>query len=108
MKKFNLSYEMFFVVMFDFYEDDNFRVLIFKYFFGVEVLKVFNSWGYFIFLLFYGLMVWDVVFDGIILKEKDGFSQLFFGKQIFDIYGVFEFIFGLLVNGNFSFEDNYV
>lgn len=82
MKKFNLSHEMFSAATFDLYEDDNFRVSTFKYPSGVEALKVSNSRGYLTLLPFYGLMVWDAVFDGITLKEKDGFSQPLFGKQI--------------------------
>lgn len=108
MKKFNLSHEMFSAATFDLYEDDNFKVSTFKYPSGVESLKVSNSRGYLTLLPFYGLMVWDAVFDGITLKEKDGFSQPLFGKQISDTYGAFEFTSGLLANGNPSPEDNHV
>ena len=99
---------MFSAATFDLYEDDNFRVSTFKYPSGVEALKVSNSRGYLTLLPFYGLMVWDAVFDGITLKEKDGFSQPLFGKQISDTYGAFEFTSGLLANGNPSPEDNHV
>lgn len=107
MKRFQLNHEMFTAAQYLLYEDDNFQVTTFKYPAGVEGLKVANSRGYLVLLPFYGLMIWDAVFDGISLKEKDGFKQPHWGDQIADTYGAFEFTSGLLANGNPGPEDHH-
>lgn len=108
MKKFNLSHAMFNPASFTLYQDADFTVKTFTYPSGVEALKLTNHRGYLTVLPFYGLMIWDAVFDGINLKEKDGFTYPRFGKQITDTYGAFEFNSGLLASGNPSPEDDHV
>ena len=108
MKKFNLSHAMFNPASFTLYQDADFTVETFTYPSGVEALKLTNHRGYLTVLPFYGLMIWDAVFDGINLKEKDGFTYPRFGKQIADTYGAFEFNSGLLASGNPSPEDDHV
>lgn len=108
MKKFNLSHAMFNPAPFTLYQDADFTVETFTYPSGVEALKLTNHRGYLTVLPFYGLMIWDAVFDGINLKEKDGFTYPRFGKQIADTYGAFEFNSGLLASGNPSPEDDHV
>lgn len=95
MKRFNLNHAMFSDAKYLLYEDDNFKAETYKFPDGIEALKVSNSRGYLTLLPFYGLIVWDAVFDGIKLKEKDGFKQPHWGNQIADTYGAFEFTSGL-------------
>ena len=108
MKRFNLNHAMFSDAKYLLYEDDNFKAETYKFPDGIEALKVSNSRGYLTLLPFYGLIVWDAVFDGIKLKEKDGFKQPHWGNQIADTYGAFEFTSGLLANGNPGPEDHHV
>lgn len=108
MKKINLSHEMFSKAKFELYSDNNFKVETYTYDSGVEALRISNSKGYLTILPFYGLIIWDAVFDGIKLKEKDGFKEPHYGNQIADTYGAFEFTSGLLGNGNPAPDDTHV
>lgn len=108
MKRFNLQPAMFSPAPFTLYQDDHFQVTTFTYPSGVAALKVKNERGYLTLLPFYGLMIWDAVFDGITLKETDGFTQPHYGNQIADTYGAFQFSSGLLANGNPGPDDTHV
>ncbi|GAF38006.1 aldose 1-epimerase family protein [Lentilactobacillus farraginis] len=66
-----------------------------------------NSKGYLVVLPFYGLIIWDAIFDEISLKMKDMFSQPLPGPGIADTYGCFQFTSGLLANGTPGPQDDY-
>lgn len=74
---------------------------------GAEALKIENPRGYLVLLPFYGLIIWDAVFDGISLKMKDMFTQPLPGEGIADTYGCFQFTSGLLANGTPGPVDDY-
>ncbi|GAF38885.1 hypothetical protein FC83_GL001545 [Agrilactobacillus composti DSM 18527 = JCM 14202] len=107
MKKIHLNHNMFSKDTFNLYEDDAFEVTTFVYPSGIEALNIKNSKGYLTVLPFYGLIIWDAVFDNISLKMKDMFSQPLPGTGIADTYGCFQFSSGLLANGTPAPEDNY-
>ncbi|WP_054652683.1 aldose 1-epimerase family protein [Limosilactobacillus equigenerosi] len=107
MTKINLRPDMFHEHEFTLLENDDFQVTTFKYPSGIEAATIRNSRGYLTVLPFYGLIVWDAVFDGISLKMKDAFTQPLPGKEIADTYGCFQFNSGLLANGNPAPEDTH-
>lgn len=107
MKTIKLSHQMFSQSEFELYKDDNFSAKTFLYPSGVEGLRLTNQRGELVVLPFMGLIIWDVVFDGISLKMKDMFSQPLPGKGIADTYGCFQFTSGLLGNGTPAPEDDY-
>lgn len=108
MKRITLAHAMFKDKYWELYKDDNFKIETYTYSTGVEALKISNNRGYLTVLPYYGLIIWDAVFDGIKLKEKDGFTEPHYGKQIADTYGAFEFTSGLLGNRNPAPDDTHV
>lgn len=107
MKLLRLNHHMFTDSSFELYKDNNFSITTFTYPSGIEGLKMKNSKGYLVVLPFYGLIIWDAIFDEISLKMKDMFSQPLPGPGIADTYGCFQFTSGLLANGTPGPQDDY-
>ncbi|WP_285766979.1 aldose 1-epimerase family protein [Peribacillus sp. SI8-4] len=83
----------------EFYANEEFRVILFRYPSGIEAVEITNSRGRMVVLPYMGQMIWDLEFDGVDLKMKSMFNQPKKADNVIDTYGCFAFHSGLISNG---------
>lgn len=90
------------------YEQDNLKVVLFRYPSDIEAIEITNAHGKMVILPYMGQMIWDLEFNNIDLKMKNMFKQPKKAADITDTYGCFAFHSGLLANGCPAPEDDHV